>query len=94
MAKKSDLVLKLLKNEKSAKRLSSVMDELEKDPLESQQPVEKKGINKGAMASQRKQNEAIFVEMQRYQNVITNDKMKEDPYDTVRKYLEAKVNQK
>ena len=55
------------------------------------------------MDSQRKQNEEIFVEMQRYQvtllnssymqNIITNDKMKEDPYDTVRKYLEAKVNQ-
>lgn len=43
----------------------------------------------------------LFIEMQRYQvgdmkliqlkNVITNDKVKEDPYAAVRQYLDARI---
>ena len=94
MAKKSDMVLKLLKGEKDAKQLDMVMSEIEKNIPEPQASANRSVPSKKAMASQKKQNEALFVEMQRYQSVITNDKVKEDPYEAVRKYLEAKVSAK
>ena len=56
---------------------------------------------KGAPKNQQKQNQLLYSEMQHFrvqintmylsQSVISNEKVKEDPYDSVRQYLEARI---
>ncbi|KAK8824830.1 hypothetical protein WA538_005496 [Blastocystis sp. DL] len=88
LSKKGKGFLSDLDKENVAKRLQAEIEAFSVERDKDTQKKSKKKQARGAPKSQQKQNEMLFVEMQRYRNVVLNEDVKEDPYEAVRQYLQ------